>query len=57
MLTFLVLWVMNDNGNPQLVGCFTSQKDLDACCNEGFVYAISGMKDGVPFYTTNYTKP
>lgn len=55
MKTFLVLSIMESSGKAVFVGCFTDLDDLQACCHEDFVYAISGIKNGVPFHTTNYT--
>lgn len=55
MNTFLVLSVMDDGGKFVFVGAFMKMHDLEVCCHADFVYAISGIKNGIPFHTTNHT--
>lgn len=57
MKTFLVLSVMEDSGKCTFVGCFTNWDDLNACCHEDYIYAVSGINNGVPFHRVNYTSP
>ncbi len=55
METFLVLSLMKNDGKALFIGAFIHMLDLDAVCHEDHVYAISGIKDGIPFHTINYT--
>lgn len=55
METFLVLSLMKEDGKAVFVGAFIDMMDLENCCHSGHVYAIGGIKQGIPFTTTNFT--
>jgi len=55
MQTAMILSVVDDKGKSNFVGLFTNRADLENACHQDWTYTITGIENGIPFNTTNYT--